>query len=170
MHQRLDQPPAGEGQKLTAVVVSRGTPVYMAPEMVRLNDPVTTRADIFSCGRLLQEMVTQTRPMAWGRQADRVLDDQRQFFVELAEGTQDPWPMATISSHAGPGVTTAIECCLRDSAADRPCAAELRDYCLLQLQQALQFEKFPFSQHSADLSPWEAYHQYLVYSAWQLLA
>ena len=46
----------------TRTGVTMGTPVYMAPEQVRDAKNVNLRADIFSLGTILYELLTGVRP------------------------------------------------------------------------------------------------------------
>jgi serine/threonine protein kinase len=53
---------AGEGQALTQVGMTFGTPHYMAPEQFRGVGDVDPRADLFALGALLYEMLAGRRP------------------------------------------------------------------------------------------------------------
>ena len=117
----------------------------MAPEMLRDDLPVSSSADIFSIGRVLHEMATQAPPAAYGLQAARPLDPAAnlpEYLSELAAGTQIPMP---IPVGWGDALEAALSYCLANDAAIRPSAAVLRDYCLHQLQLALQSEGCTFS-------------------------
>ncbi|HEY4174064.1 MAG TPA: serine/threonine-protein kinase, partial [Rhodopila sp.] len=51
-----------ENSELTLVGTVMGTPLYMSPEQFTARDPVDFHSDIWSCGVLLYEMLTGSRP------------------------------------------------------------------------------------------------------------
>jgi serine/threonine-protein kinase len=64
--QRPGAPPAGEPSALTQVGFAIGTPNYMAPEQATGRDEVDARADQYSLGCVLYEMLAGTAPFAGG--------------------------------------------------------------------------------------------------------
>lgn len=71
-----------EDEALTKTGVSLGTPLYMPPEQVRGSKDIDARADIYSVGCLLYEMVTGEKPFA----ADTVMET----IVRINEGNYVP--------------------------------------------------------------------------------
>jgi serine/threonine protein kinase len=102
-----------EQSSMTLAGAVLGTPNYMSPEQVAAN-PVTTRADIFSTGVILFEMLTGARPFM-GENLEEIL----KRIVS--------WTPARVSdlNPAVPGhVATLIERMLAKNPEDRPTAAE----------------------------------------------
>jgi len=67
----------GSGVK-TRTGVTMGTPAYMAPEQIRDSKNVDTRADVFSLGAVLYELVTGQRPFQG--------DDTFELFAAITSG------------------------------------------------------------------------------------
>ena len=66
---KLQQPPAGGGDLRTRTGIMMGTPQYMSPEQCRDARDVDHRADIYSLGVVLHEMLAGAPPFAsssWG--------------------------------------------------------------------------------------------------------
>jgi serine/threonine protein kinase len=82
--------------------VAMGTPEYMAPEQIRSARDVDYRADVFSLGAILYELVTGTRCF----QADDVLD----LFNRIARGVYRP--IIELAPHAPRRVIRAINAAL----------------------------------------------------------
>ena len=61
-----EAPPAGDPSALTQVGFAIGTPNYMAPEQATGRDEVDARADQYSLGCVLYEMLAGTAPFAGG--------------------------------------------------------------------------------------------------------
>lgn len=103
-----------------------GTPEYMAPEQIRATPDVDHRADIYSLGVLLYELVAGVRPL----EAPSV----GEILVKVV--TKDPKPLRSVATERGDEVSKELEAlimgCLEKDPALRPqSAAEL----LLHLQQ-----------------------------------
>ena len=82
------------GSQLTRTGISIGTPEYMSPEMVE-GEELDRRSDIFSCGVLLYELLTSTKPFHNERITTTMYN-----IVHL-----DPPPVGQI----GPGVSSVLE-------------------------------------------------------------
>jgi serine/threonine-protein kinase len=63
---------AGDGQVMTTIASSLGTPGYMSPEQVQGDDQVDGRADVYAMGAVLYEMLTGGPPHA-GPDTDAVV-------------------------------------------------------------------------------------------------
>ncbi|HEV7572176.1 MAG TPA: protein kinase [Thermoanaerobaculia bacterium] len=96
--------------------VVMGTMPYMSPEQVR-GESVDARTDIFSCGVILYELATGSRPFQ-GRSAP-----------ELASAIlrDTPRPAAELRAGLPPGLLRIIDRCLQKKPEDRFTANELRD-------------------------------------------
>lgn len=100
------------------IVTSRtlGTPQYMAPEQIRTSGSVDARADIWSLGVILYQLLTNTLPFA-GDSPERVI------FKVLFEHVP---PLATGKIALPAGLVGAIHRCLEKDRARRFCSvAEL---------------------------------------------
>jgi eukaryotic-like serine/threonine-protein kinase len=72
-----------------------GTPLYMAPEQAQLNNlDVDTRADVYSLGVLLYELLTGTTPLERKRFREAAWDEIRRLIRE----EEPPRPSARLSS------------------------------------------------------------------------
>ena len=78
MHQSLT-----EKTLYTAHETVLGTPLYMSPEQAQLNNlDVDTRADIYSMGVLLYELLTGTTPLERNRFKEAAWDEMRRMIRE----------------------------------------------------------------------------------------
>ena len=106
---------AGPGRTRTGV--GMGTPAYMAPEQAGDARGIDARADIFSLGVILYELVTGERPFQGAGPLEPIL--------AAKAGRYDP-PEAKVPTLA-PGICRAIRGCLQADRDQRPrdCAAVL---------------------------------------------
>jgi serine/threonine protein kinase/Tol biopolymer transport system component len=93
---------------LTRAGVAVGTAAYMAPEQVR-GEEVDARADLWSLGVVLYEMVTGRRPFP----------GDNPEAVRHAVLTREPEPVARLRPDAPPGLERAVRGLLGKSVADR---------------------------------------------------
>lgn len=77
-------------QAMTAASVVMGTPFYMAPEQLRNSRDVDARADIYSVGVMLYEVITGTMPTGVPRRASDMLKDAPPGIDEVIERCVDP--------------------------------------------------------------------------------
>src|SRR5580658_2111597 len=90
MHQSLT-----EKTLYTAHETVLGTPLYMSPEQAQLNNlDVDTRADIYSLGVLLYELLTGTTPLERKRFKEAAWDEMRRMIRE----EEPPRPSTRLSS------------------------------------------------------------------------
>ncbi|HTM00800.1 MAG TPA: protein kinase [Candidatus Omnitrophota bacterium] len=101
--------------QLTGTGTIMGTASYMAPEQIR-QQPVDHRADLFSVGAILYEMLTAQRAFEGPTPADRISAILHDTPPELPADVED----------AAPGLPTLIEHCLEKNVEDRfQCAHDL---------------------------------------------
>jgi eukaryotic-like serine/threonine-protein kinase len=91
--------PASEEQTSDGAVV--GTPAYMAPEQIE-GKQVDSRADIFSFGVLMYEMLTGLRPF----------QGENQYAIATAVLTNAPVLLTHINSSTPPGIERTVSRCL----------------------------------------------------------
>lgn len=95
---------------LTEVGLALGTPRYMAPEQLRRAHAVDARADLFSLGCALYELLTRRPPFDGGSEVD--------LYDQALHGRFPP--LATLRPEAPERMIRTIERCLRPDPADRP--------------------------------------------------
>lgn len=98
---RADAAPA-----LTSTGVTVGTPAYMSPEQILTPDRVDGRADLYSLGIVLYELLVHKRPFA----ADS------DFSILQAHVTQSPPPLRSIN----PAISPALEAVVLRALAKKP--------------------------------------------------
>ena len=79
-------------ENLTSASVVMGTPQYMAPEQLRNSSGVDARADIFSVGVVLYEMLTGNLPTGVPRPASQVMQDVPPALDPIVAKCVDPDP------------------------------------------------------------------------------
>eukprot|EP00198_Chlamydomonas_reinhardtii_P005904 XP_001695240.1 predicted protein [Chlamydomonas reinhardtii] len=104
---------------LTTAEIEVGTAPYMAPEVFLANADVkvTDRADVYSLGIIINEMVTRQRP--WEGMRPVVIG-----FQVAMERKRPPLP-APDHPLCPPGLRSLIERCLRHNPEERPSSAEI---------------------------------------------
>jgi len=112
-----------------------GTPNYMSPEQIR-NEPLDHRADLYSLGVIVYQMLTGRLPFV-GETAIDVL---------LAHTHEDPPPMSSEEVFVPPEIEAVVRSCLAKRPEDRPASAwEVA----CRFQQALQEAREP-QPHSSN--------------------
>src|SRR5208283_4953398 len=98
-----------EEMALTRTTAVLGSPYYMAPEQMRSTRTVDARADIWSIGVILYQLVTKAVPF------------KAASFVELALMviSDDPKPPSELKPDLPPAVEAAILRCIRKNPAER---------------------------------------------------
>jgi serine/threonine-protein kinase len=98
-----------EEMALTRTTAVLGSPYYMAPEQMRSTRTVDARADIWSIGVILYQLVTKAVPFKAGS------------FVELAlmVVNDDPQPPSALRPDLPPAIEGAILRCIRKNPAER---------------------------------------------------
>src|SRR3954463_2094738 len=91
-----------DGDALTSLGTSLGTPAYMAPEQVAGDPNVDHRADIYSLGCVAYEMLTGQSPFA-GKSPQQML---------AAHVMEKPAPLATRRADIPPSLIALVERCL----------------------------------------------------------
>jgi eukaryotic-like serine/threonine-protein kinase len=86
-----------------------GTPLYMSPEQIRATAEVDHRADIWSLGALLYELITARSAF--------VADSVRQVWTRILETA--PTPLCVHCPEAPPSLQAVIDRCLEKNPADR---------------------------------------------------
>jgi serine/threonine-protein kinase len=99
----------GATPRLTATSSILGSPVYMAPEQVRNAKTVDSRADVWSVGVALYELLTGQLPF----RADNIAE----LFVAILEHT--PTPMRPLRSDLPPPLEPVIMRCLARNVEER---------------------------------------------------
>lgn len=116
----------------------------MAPELAQLEALVTSKADVFSFGKVLQEMALQSYPCTAEHLA-HCRQDQAAAEVQLnAELAAGPVP---VPSHWGNTVQWTIACCCQADAQDRPGPRAIMGQCYTALAAALIDAEDPRSVH-----------------------
>jgi serine/threonine-protein kinase len=106
---------AADDGSATASGIALGTPAYMAPEQVAADPNTDHRADIYSFGALLYEMLAG-RPPFVGSSPQAVL---------AAQVTQSAEPITRHRSTVPAELASQVMACLEKHPADRPQSAEL---------------------------------------------
>jgi serine/threonine protein kinase len=99
-----------EGQTITGVGISLGTPQYMAPEQAAADPNADGRVDIYALGIVAYEMLVGSPPF-FGRTPQALL---------AAQLTELPAPLASRRYDIPVGLSDVIMQCLEKDPADRP--------------------------------------------------
>jgi serine/threonine protein kinase len=119
--------PQGTAGRLTATGMIVGTPHYMAPEQLIESKSVDGRADLYSVGVMLYEMLSGVLP--------HDAESYGALFHQVITST--PKPLAAVAPHAPANLVQVIEWALAKDPAQRVgSAAELADWLQRQLDGA----------------------------------
>jgi len=105
-----------QNSSMTAVGAMMGTPNYMPPEQV-LGQPLVPRADIFSAGVMLFEMLTATKPFA--------ASDVTVVLHNIVR--QTPPLVGDLNPRVPPEVSDLVRTMMSKNPLDRPTASEALD-------------------------------------------
>lgn len=100
----------------TSTMVGIGTPAYMAPELIKGQDP-TPQTDIYALGIMLYEMLTGGERPFTGERATitgTTADKVRWEHLEL-----EPTPIKKYNPEVHPRAEEIVQCCLSKEASDR---------------------------------------------------
>jgi serine/threonine-protein kinase len=107
-----------ERLEMTIPYTRLGSPRYMAPEQVSNSKDVDSRADLWSVGAVLFQLVT----------GQHVFEGEGAVQVSVAVLSAEPRSLATFAPHAPPGLDAVIKRCLAKDRNERfQTAAELAD-------------------------------------------
>lgn len=81
-----------DNPRMTGTSVVMGTPYYMSPEQLRTSHDVDARADIYSVGVVLYEVLTGNMPTGVPRPASQMLEDIPPAMDEIVAKCVDPNP------------------------------------------------------------------------------
>jgi len=81
-----------DNPRMTGTAVVMGTPYYMSPEQLRTSHDVDARADIYSVGVVLYEVLTGNMPTGVPRPASQMLEDIPPAMDEIVAKCVDPSP------------------------------------------------------------------------------
>jgi eukaryotic-like serine/threonine-protein kinase len=90
---------------LTSTGVTMGSPVYMSPEQIKSSRDVDARADIWSIGVILYELLTQHHPF----------QGETQLALLAAILTEPPRPLESVGNALPEAVTSVVLACLEKS-------------------------------------------------------
>jgi serine/threonine protein kinase len=102
-----------DGETLTQVGTSLGTPAYMAPEQAAGDPNVNHAADLYAAGVVAYEMLAGRPP--FGGSPREVL---------AAHISQSPAPVGLAAPHAPPALAALVMRCLEKDPANRPASAD----------------------------------------------
>jgi serine/threonine-protein kinase len=130
-----------EDHSLTATGHMPGTPAYMAPELVEGAAEIDGRADLFSVGVLLYELILRTRPfrgMTFFEITNRIFDN-------------DFDPPRKVDPHLPQLLENLILIAMAHRPQDRfPSAAKMRAVLHSAAKVALQYTPRPIEQQASD--------------------
>jgi eukaryotic-like serine/threonine-protein kinase len=131
--------PMDQVSSLTQSGTIMGTPYYMAPEQARGKKEVDPRADLFSLGAVLYEMITERVPF------------EGESFSEViyALATEIPPPIKQLRPEAPQSLSDLVDYLLAKKPEDRPISAEKVYEALVQIEMGLPIE-------APIAIPWEA--------------
>ena len=100
----------GSGSKKTQLGQIMGTPDYMAPEQIESDGTIDHRADIYSLGCVLYELLSGESPFK-GESIQNIL---------MAHMTETPAALHTLNNSVSKELSDLVHECLNKSPADRP--------------------------------------------------
>ena len=124
--------PAGDKKEMTNAFTVLGSPRYMAPEQLRNSKDVDSRADLWSVGAVLFQLVT-------GKHA---FDAESNVHASISVLTKEPRKLSLDAPHAPPALETIIGRCLTKERharfqSARELAAALRPFASERARDAL---------------------------------
>jgi TolB-like protein len=102
-----------QGESLTGIGLSLGTPAYMSPEQA-VGDEVDTRSDLYSWGVVAYEMITGRHPYAHCKNVQQVI---------IAHVSEKPAPLNNASGYS-PALRKVVMQCLAKEPDARPSSAD----------------------------------------------
>gem|GEM_PF-591639 len=106
---KIMQAPGQTGLSQTKTSVAMGSPAYMAPEQMRSAKHVDHRADLWSLGAILYQMLSSRLPF-WGETVPEM------FAAVLG---QEPVRLDSVAPNLNPGLVEVVHRCLAKEADDR---------------------------------------------------
>jgi serine/threonine protein kinase len=150
----------GLSKRLTeASPMAVGTPDYVAPEQAR-NEPVGPRADLYSFGCMLFELLTGTPPFA----RETALDTVQAHFSVVRPS------LASLAPPVPEGLVALVRSLMELDPKARPASAHAVRESLLQVQRSLDPDTEPVlaPRPARRLGPWVLALALLVAAAWVL--
>jgi TolB-like protein/tetratricopeptide (TPR) repeat protein len=102
-----------QGDSLTVIGLSLGTPAYMSPEQ-GVGDAVDTRSDLYSWGVVAYEMISGRHPFAHCKNVQQVI---------VAHVSEKPVPLSSASGHSTALRNVVMQCLAKEPNA-RPSSAD----------------------------------------------
>lgn len=141
-----------QGETLTQVGTSLGTPAYMAPEQVAADPSTDHRADIYAFGVMAYEMLSG-RPPFHGRTPQKLI---------AAQMGERPTPIGELRSDAPPLLAQLVMQCLEKEPDDRPQSAAALVLSLEQVTSGDSHSAMPQILLGGRRRTWRALALYMV--------